>query len=404
MDRSPYQFEVRPGDPDKMLIHFEGGGACWNLKAFDLGICYQSVPQGTGGAGFFNDCQEGRPNPFQNYTVVHVRYCSGDVHLGNLVNKWIDWDTKIDGENRQVTVVQRGYLNAKAAIEWAKANANDTLESLVITGTSAGALGAQVWSSFILEEFNYTSASVIMDSMVGVTPKNFIGAAFKAYNFCKTAFFDTKALKDLSIYCPITETRIEDMAAAVMKTYPKVNFALVTSKYDQVQRFFFDVINMTFYPSTEPCGNGKPHCDLPNLRRTTATERMQLPADSFYGVVNRFIDHYRINPNFHWYILASDHHDWADFVFGDCQPPEPPYFNSTRRVSLQRWVEEVALAGVNDTKTMPQGACEDMPFRGWGGCQEGLGSYLLAFSAAAPLPGTGSLLALAVAALVLAHA
>ena len=28
-DGSPYSFFVRQGDPDKLLVYFQGGGACW---------------------------------------------------------------------------------------------------------------------------------------------------------------------------------------------------------------------------------------------------------------------------------------------------------------------------------------------------------------------------------------
>src|SRR5690349_7759662 len=30
-----YRFLVRPGDTDKLLIHFEGGGACWDGATCD---------------------------------------------------------------------------------------------------------------------------------------------------------------------------------------------------------------------------------------------------------------------------------------------------------------------------------------------------------------------------------
>ena len=28
-DFSPYRFFVRPGDKDKLMVFFQGGGACW---------------------------------------------------------------------------------------------------------------------------------------------------------------------------------------------------------------------------------------------------------------------------------------------------------------------------------------------------------------------------------------
>lgn len=34
-DKGPYEFVARAGDPRKLLLAFEGGGACWDAVSFD---------------------------------------------------------------------------------------------------------------------------------------------------------------------------------------------------------------------------------------------------------------------------------------------------------------------------------------------------------------------------------
>ena len=185
-------------------------------------------------------------NPFQNYTVVHVLYCSGDVHGGNVTRPYDDRDG--------VPVEQRGYQNARAAVDWAKANlmgsgltggnattsssssSSERLSSLVIGGCSAGSIGTQVWAAALLQEFEYDMAAVVADSYVGVFPPGTEGPLIASFGFCSTPLLLDE---ELQAVCAAGDITLQDMVHDAMGRYPSVLFSHVNSKFDVVQREYY---------------------------------------------------------------------------------------------------------------------------------------------------------------------
>ena len=84
-------------------------------------------------------------NAYKDYTIVHVMYCSGDIHGGNSERPYKD-DA---GENVQ----QKGLINTQSALDWVLQQQENgglasKLSSLVITGCSAGSLGRFIPQDF----------------------------------------------------------------------------------------------------------------------------------------------------------------------------------------------------------------------------------------------------------------
>ena len=69
-DGSPYSFFVRQGDPDKLLVYFQGGGACWFRENCDpqmspsYSIRIGNIDQAN--FGIFN--LDNPDNPFKDHT------------------------------------------------------------------------------------------------------------------------------------------------------------------------------------------------------------------------------------------------------------------------------------------------------------------------------------------------
>merc|ERR1712048_472395 len=134
LDNNDYGFVVRPGpDKDKLLLNFEGGGGCFDESSFQNGLCVTSLERAISGIEYGVFDRTNSSNPFQNYTFVHVPYCSGDNHLGNVSRDW-------GGAARR----QAGYDNALSAVRWTLANICK-LDALVLMGQSAGSVGVQLW-------------------------------------------------------------------------------------------------------------------------------------------------------------------------------------------------------------------------------------------------------------------
>jgi hypothetical protein len=146
---TPFAFQVIPGATDKVLLYFQGGGACWDQSSTKLGFCTtDSVPQNP--IGIFD--RTNANNQYKDYTIVHVLYCSGDVFGGDVVRSYTD--------SSGVPVTQKGVANAQSAVDWiAQQQANGSLSgilsSLVIMGCSAGAIGAQLWSDSTLKALKW---------------------------------------------------------------------------------------------------------------------------------------------------------------------------------------------------------------------------------------------------------
>ena len=151
---------------DKLIFSFQGGGVCWDDSSTSQASCRLplsiQLPY-----GIYDN--KNALNYFSDYTIVHVLYCSGDLHIGDVTRNY---------SYNGYTVVQSGYNNTLATIRWVLGQiGNDTtsqlspiFSKLVILGSSAGSLAAQLWSDFLLNTFKYESAAVISDSFVGVLP------------------------------------------------------------------------------------------------------------------------------------------------------------------------------------------------------------------------------------------
>ena len=73
---------TKAGDPKKLLIFLQGGGACWqgfyncNILADD-----QAPPAAPPFPGVFDSSSP--DNPFADYSVVYMPYCDGSAFGGD---------------------------------------------------------------------------------------------------------------------------------------------------------------------------------------------------------------------------------------------------------------------------------------------------------------------------------
>lgn len=227
---TPYLFMVIPGKTDKLLLYFQGGGACWNEKVVSANLCTRAVSD-EGRVGIFDT--ENPANPYRDYTMVIIGYCSGDAHVGHSDHE--DWSVITSLSSKGVK--QRGYINAKSAIDWTKQNVGD-LDSLIITGSSAGALGTQVWSEPLLNMFSYKHAAVIADSYAAIFPFAVQPRMIRDFGVCDTGLLDP----GLAFQCKTGTIDVQQIFEHAMRFKPRVAFASLDSKIDFVQIAFYKVV------------------------------------------------------------------------------------------------------------------------------------------------------------------
>jgi hypothetical protein len=155
-DGSAFHFYVREASPTKVLFYLEGGGACFSGEMCKPGSGTYSekiapVSQLTDAPGILDF--ENPENPFADYSVVYVPYCTGDVHSGNI--------TKDYGNG--VVVQHKGFVNASSALGTMIERFPDTTQ-LVVAGSSAGSFPTPVFAAMAGDQLPNADLKVFADS------------------------------------------------------------------------------------------------------------------------------------------------------------------------------------------------------------------------------------------------
>lgn len=249
---STYFFQVFPTtnlDKKKLLIYFQGGGACLddNTCNFGLQCGFQTfTPYARAlSTGILN--RSDSDNMFNDWNIVHIPYCTGDLHVGNKI--YAPNDTSIDqllGKDecldQNMTLYMNGYNNTNSALSWALANFPNP-EQLVVAGSSAGSLASQIVSVYVADmweaEKNSIQYGVLADSYVGVQPNNTpAGEILIYYGACDV---DLKFPATVANECDQSSMTIKEMMIAMFDTIPFADWLFVSSIADQTQRYFYQL-------------------------------------------------------------------------------------------------------------------------------------------------------------------
>jgi len=137
---TPYSVFTREGDPKKLLIFLQGGGACWQgfYNCNVLGDA-QAPPQQGPFPGVFDPTSP--QNPFADYSVVYMPYCDGSTFGG-------DNDVNDPGFPFGPTRYHRGLRNVSAGMDVAMQMFPDA-KQITVMGHSAGGVGAAAFAPFL---------------------------------------------------------------------------------------------------------------------------------------------------------------------------------------------------------------------------------------------------------------
>jgi hypothetical protein len=224
---TPYSFFVRPGDTDKLMIHFQGGGACWNgfncapstFQTFDDTVTEDEVASYNGVFDFENP-----QNPVADYTAVVVTYCTADLHTGN---RTVEYEG--------VTIEHQGLANTTAVLDWVYENYPDP-SAVFLNGSSAGSYGSLIYAPVIAEHYANARFAFLGDAGLGVLEEGWDGLV--GWGTLDLLYTNYPNLGDMTME-DFEITRVyQDVAAR----FPNSTFAQYTTDQDDVQKAFYGLM------------------------------------------------------------------------------------------------------------------------------------------------------------------
>jgi len=231
-DGSPYTFYVRPGTVNKVVVDFEGGGACWSGATCGRGGPFQpSIPDPEGrleGASGIYD-KANPENPVGDWYHVFVSYCTADIHLGDSVEVY---ETE-DGER---TIHHNGQNNVAAVLGWVEREFSAP-EAVFATGCSAGAYGAALYTPRLAERYPDADVTGLGDCGAGIIPPSFVTGEDGLNRWNIGAVLPEGV--DLAEGVPATF--LADAYVAIGQAHPAVTLAQYNSLFDETQVLFYAI-------------------------------------------------------------------------------------------------------------------------------------------------------------------
>ncbi|HBZ69666.1 MAG TPA: hypothetical protein DEP35_08035 [Deltaproteobacteria bacterium] len=167
---TPWVYFVKRGTVNKLIVYYEGGGACWDYFTCAVFPTYaQTVgakdDPSNATTGLFD--YSNPESPFRDWNAVFVPYCTGDIH-------WGDNTVVYTAPNSPpVTIQHKGFVNAQVAEKFAREHFVDP-DEVFVTGSSAGAYGSLLGSVYFQERV-YPSArfATLGDAGNGIVTQDF---------------------------------------------------------------------------------------------------------------------------------------------------------------------------------------------------------------------------------------
>jgi hypothetical protein len=195
---TPYSYFAKRGSVNKLLVYYEGGGACWEQLTCTVPACDTTVKTDAGsGSDNPNFATSGfadlsnPANPFRDWNQVFISYCSCDIHFGDAAQDYSNFDPA-----HPLHIEHRGFENARVVEKWAREHFVDP-DEVFVTGSSAGAYGAWFHAPLLHETWPASHFQVLADAGNGVVTQDFLNDFFPNWNFVGNIPPEFPEIKDI---------------------------------------------------------------------------------------------------------------------------------------------------------------------------------------------------------------
>ncbi|HYO55796.1 pectin acetylesterase-family hydrolase [Archangium sp.] len=229
---TPTGIGVNLGDSNNLFIFFNGGGACWDsvtclqLNASTHGpftrTQFEALAARSSADSIFD--RQLANNPYKDWTMFFIPYCTGDLHVGNA-------DAVYTLGSTSKTFHHKGRANTEAFIAHI-ATSFPNPEQVVVAGASAGGFGATLNYDLIRSTFPHAKVFLLDDS--GPLLKNnaisptLREAWARAWNYVPV----------LDAIDPVLKNDFSALYPVLARKYPNDRMALLSSEQDQTIRTY----------------------------------------------------------------------------------------------------------------------------------------------------------------------
>jgi hypothetical protein len=262
-----YAFWLRKGDPDRLLLFFQGGGGCFDERTcrvgstwFDDRVDAGDDPELNGGILALADAR----NPFREWSAVYIPSCTGDVHVGSRTVRY-----------GRITVQQYGWVNAQSALRRAYREF-PAPKTVFVAGCSAGSVGSAFHADSIIRRYSTARVTQLGDSLAFVFHR-------------PIRLTDWGAHKHFPPFFRIGTRRFTmvQFLTALARAHPGRTFARFNHRQDAVQERFYEAVGGKpggFAPRLVAAERALKR--LPNYRSYLACgfNHCALPTDEFYSL------------------------------------------------------------------------------------------------------------------------
>ena len=294
---SDYAFWIRlapAGSPlDRVVVYLQGGGACYAGPdcASQPPTRFDALGEPFPAGGIFDT--NNAENPFRDWTIVFLPYCTQDVHIGGGVTNAFP----------EITVHRFGAINMRTAMSylrdvlWTALDAADPEGyrggriTALLTGGSAGGYGDLYNYHWVLDELRWPRTTAAPDSGLGMDNGGPNGVMALGALAARPSSPGWGALPYFAPYCfaPACAEIFDNLEAATalrLKLRPEQQILNISNQVDDVQR---DTTNFADTPTFVNTLRAN-YCSIEGatgihafFSAQTATQHTQVSGTKFYS-------------------------------------------------------------------------------------------------------------------------
>ena len=233
---TPFVYFVHPGTVNRLVVYFQGGGACWDNTTCSLGRIFKEATDdrdnpAQAAKGILD--LENPDNPFKDWSFVFIPYCTADIHWGNNTKTYESGD-------QDVVIQHKGFVNTSAVLDWIKANLEQP-EKIFVSGCSAGSYGSIIGAAHIHELYPDVPLYQLGDAGAGASTDDFFKNSSSNWNI-QDSWPDWIPAPDGSWE---DVSSLADLYIAVANYYPNDRWSQYNAAHDQIQALMYSAMDGT---------------------------------------------------------------------------------------------------------------------------------------------------------------